>query len=170
MRRVIKQIVAIPTNGSAIKSCHYHQHRPTTIAATATTSTNAQNRNFSQSISPSQQPFYRSSVGGSGSGGGGDGMGSGHGSSSQLDRLESHAEQTPSNAVAQAAYMRKLNEMGQFEEVIRRYDSQHYARNKEVDYEYAQVCWVECWLNFSFRFFLRQKISPTFYNFSRNKS
>ncbi len=138
MRRVIKQIVAIPTNGSAIKSCHYHQHRPTTIAATtSTTSTNAQNRNFSQSISPSQQPFYRSSVGG---GMGSGGMGSGHGSSSQLDRLESHAEQTPSNAMAQAAYMRKLNEMGQFEEVIRRYDSQHYARNKEVDYEYAQVC------------------------------
>ncbi len=137
MRRVIKQIVAIPTNGSAIKSCHYHQHRPTTIAATTTTT--AQNRNFSQSTSPSRQPFYRSSVGG-GSGGGGDGMGIGHGSSSQLDRLESHAEQTPSNAMAQAAYMRKLNEMGQFEEVIRRYDSQHYARNKEVDYEYAQVC------------------------------
>lgn len=60
--------------------------------------------------------------------------------SAQLDRLESHAEEDPNNADAQALYMHKLNETGQFDEVIRRYDSQQYARNRQVDFEYAQVC------------------------------
>lgn len=60
-------------------------------------------------------------------------------SSASMDRLEFQSEENPDNADIQAVYLQKLNDSRQYDEVIRRYDSQQYARNKQVDYEYAQA-------------------------------
>jgi hypothetical protein len=59
-----------------------------------------------------------------------------------LNRLESSADNTPYDADAQAEYLQLLNESNNPQEVIRRYESNLYAKNSRTEIEYVKVCVV----------------------------